>query len=236
MKASPRFVVLALAVIGISVGALATLRLAAVVSGTPVSLWLESYPRLLGGELQEATGWQSRAKSLAPLLGDPALMRAQLESCLVAEEPGSTQPANAIDCVKGIDNALQLAPFSGELWLERARRLLLAGEFGEPVFETLRIAYRVAPREGWIASGRVVLGLRMFPLLPSDLRGRVKDDLGIVLTNTQLSAPLVDAYAKDLTLRQAAEGAFAALPSAQMAEFSEMVHDRLEMAEPKPSS
>ena len=235
MEASPRFVVLALAVVGISVGTLATLRLAAVVSGTPVNLWLESYPRLLGGKVQEATGWRSRAESLAPLLGDPALMRAQLETCLAYGESGSARAANSADCVKGIDNALQLAPFSGELWLEKARQLLLGGEFGEPVFETLRVAYRVAPREGWIASGRVVLGLRMFPLLPSDLQGRVKDDLGIVLANEQLSAPLVDAYAKDLTLRRAAAGAFVDLPAAQMAEFSEMVHDRLELAEPKPN-
>lgn len=228
MKISPRSLVLVLAVLGLSVGALATLRLAAVVLATPTTLWLQSYPRLLDGGRQDDAGWRSRAKSLTPLLNDPALMRARLEICVPESETDAARAAESGSCLLEIDNALRLTPTAADLWLVKAHLLLAGGEFGEPVFDALRVSYRVAPREGWIAAGRVVIGLRIFPLLPADLQDRVKHDLAIVLTYPTLSAPLVEAYTSDLTLRRAAAPALVDLPDQQFAAFAEIVRDRIE--------
>jgi len=91
------------------------------------------------------------------------------------------------------------------------------------MMNALRNSYRTAPVEGWVASERVVLGLRLFPALPPDLQDGVRSDLALVLRETGLSQPLVDAYAGDALLRSAASAPLHALPADAMQGFVRMV-------------
>jgi hypothetical protein len=207
---------------------MAALRLGAVVSATPASLWLDPYPRLVDPASPVDDATRSRAEFLAGVLGDASLMRGAIDLCIrgatASVGAGETESAR---CLSIIDQALRSMPSSGELWLARARLLLVDGHDGEPVFEALRNSYRVSAREGWIAGGRVVLGLRIFPLLPPDLRERVKDDFRLVMTHPSLSAALVGAYAADPGLRQTAAPVLLGLPDDDVREFAELVHDRI---------
>lgn len=229
MSFSPRLLVLGLAAAGIVVGGVAVLRLGAVVSATPASLWLEPYPRLVdtGTPVDEAT--RSRAEFLAGVLGDASLMRGAIDSCVRAAVRADAGDNAMGRCLGTIDRALDAMPSSGELWLEKARLLLVSGESGGPVFDALRNSYRVSPKEGWIAGGRVVLGLRIYPSLPVDLQERVKDDFRLVMIHPRLSAALVNTYAVDAAFRQSAAAALEGASESDVRAFAELVHDRLEL-------
>ena len=126
-------------------------------------------------------------------------------------------------CLAQINEALQASPSNGELWFFKASTLAAEGDFGEAMMNALRNSYRTAPVEGWIASERVILGLRLFPILPPDLQGGVRSDLELVLGEPRLSQPLVDAYAGDSTLRAPAAVPLHALPADAMQRFVRMV-------------
>ena len=122
-----------------------------------------------------------------------------------------------------VDEALRASPASSELWLFKASQYAAAGNFGEEMMKSLRNSYRTAPREGWIASQRVLLGLRLFPALAPDLQASVSADLRLVLDYPQLSQPLVNAYATDSSLRAAAFAPLHALPTDALQHFVSLV-------------
>jgi hypothetical protein len=228
---SPRSFALTLATVGLLLGAMAALRLGAIVSATPASLWLDPYPRLVDPASPVDNATRSRAEFLAGVLGDASLMRSAIDLCIRgAHAAAGPDESESVRCLSVIDQALRSMPSSGELWLAKARLLLVDGQDGEPVFDALRNSYRVSAREGWIAGGRVVLGLRIFPLLPPDLQERVKNDFRLVMTHPSLSAALVGAYAVDPGLRQTAAPALLELPAEEVRAFAELVHDRIEPA------
>lgn len=226
MSIAPRSLVLVLATVGILLGGLATFRLGAVVSATPASLWLDPYPRMSDPNADMDAGARERATFLAGLLGDASLLRGAIDMCLRTNGGPEGQGPQA--CVETIDRALRAVPSSGELWLQKARLLLLTDGVSEPVFTALRESWRVAPREGWIAGARVVVGVRIYPSLPADLQQAVTNDILLVMQNPPLNAALVASYAADPAFRQIAAPVLAQLPPEVVHDFAELVADRIE--------
>jgi hypothetical protein len=137
----------------------------------------------------------------------------------VGSPQNGSQATDTAACFGKIDAALRAAPASGELWLFKASKLASEGQFGEPMMNALRNAYRTTPAEGWIASERVILGLKLFPALAPDLQARVRSDLDLVLRDTRLAQPLVDAYLANQALRAAATTPLNELPTDAMQRF-----------------
>src|SRR5947209_5684107 len=167
-----RRIVLCVLFAGAVMGLIATLRLAAVVAATPARLWLVEYPRLVDLSAPPPQSVSERADALAQYLRDAALFSARAKACAHINDLPRVPP-----CLAVIDDALRASPSSGELWLFRARVVLQSSGLDEPFLFALRRSYQSAPREGWIAAERVVLGLRLYPLLPPDLQRRAESDL-----------------------------------------------------------
>lgn len=213
---------LLMVVVGIGVSTVATMRLAAVVAASPVAVWSIVYPRLVDATVPVDPETQSRALWLSGLISDPALFRSELPLCLGdadVQTEGQTANGNGGNCLALIDDALRAAPSNGELWLFKASMMISRGDFGESTFNALRNSFRVAPVEGWIASGRVVLGLRLYSALPADLQDRVDQDLRLVLRFPTLVRPLAEAYASDSLLRASAAPVLRGLPGDLMQAF-----------------
>lgn len=227
MGISSRNLVLGLATVGLILGALATVRLGAVVSATPASLWLDPYPRLVDPNASIDEGTRDRAVVLARVLGDPGLLRGAIDNCI--RGGGSTgADGTSEECLATIDSALRTVPSSGELWLQKARLLLVSEGLGEPVYDSLRNSYRVAPKEAWIAASRVVVGLRIYAALPDDLKEHVRNDMALVMQRRNLSAAVVAVYANDPSFREAARPALEVLSPELVSAFAELVGDRFE--------
>lgn len=222
---SARRLVLLLTAIGLSISVLTTARLAAVVAATPTDRWFAQDARLVDPSLVVAPSMQGRADALAHVIPDANLFRGRLPVCLAAI--GDAAPdAPLRQCLEAIDQALKAAPASAELWLLKATMLLKAGNYGEETQAALRNSYETGPREGWIASGRVVLGLRIWAFLPSDLQDSVRGDFKLVLENN-LAEAVADAYATDLALRRAALPALQGLPNEMVDKFVSAVRSSL---------
>ena len=217
-----RRIVLALAFAGLVVTAIATVRLGAVVAATPARLWLIEYPRLvdLAEPADEST--RSLAEWLVRFLDDPDLLRARIGVC--AEIAGARGPNTGLEsCLAVLDDALRANPSSGELWLFRASLLFYANELGPPIATALRYSYRTSPREGWLAAERILLGLRLYPLLPTDLQADVRSDLEMVMSNATFALPLLETYPRDPALRRAAAEALRDLRPDLLNKFVDMV-------------
>jgi hypothetical protein len=213
-SAKGAFTIRALAIFGFIVGVTAVARLGVVVAATPPAVWLDGYPRFVDLSLPIDPSRASLADAAANLVQDPALIRARLGLC--QQRSDAEDPAG--QCIRVVDDALRAAPSSGELWLFKADRLMRAGQLAGSL-AALRQSYRMAPREGWIASARVVLGLQLYPLLPRDLQVATTDDLALVLELEEFLPPLRDAYGRDAALRAASVKAIDDLPPASRAEF-----------------
>lgn len=217
--------------LGLFVSLAATVRLAAVVAATPERLWLVEYPRFVDFAQPASAAVRLRADAVAEYITDPSLFHARQTVCANAfQAPASDNGASGdvIDaCLRVIDEALMGNPASGELWLLRANVLLRAEGIGEPVFDALRHSYQSTPREGWIAAERIVLGLRLYPLFPSDLQTGVASDLEIVLADRQLAQPLIDAYPDEFALRKASGEALRLLPPDLLNRFVDLVQEKL---------
>ena len=223
-----RRIVLSLVVIGLAISLAATARLGVVVASTPSSLWLVEYPRLVDFSVPVSPSVEVRAEAVSRYVSDVELFHGRIDDCasvaLHASADRDKGPGEQIRrCLAAIDDALQANPASGELWLFKASVLMLSSEFGQPMQDALSHSYLTTPREGWIASERVVLGLRLYPLLPPSLQHNVLSDLGIVLSNATLASPLVETYPRDLALRRAAAGALRMLPTDQLNTFVSLV-------------
>lgn len=212
---SLRTLVYLLGGLGLAVGAIATVRLGMVVAATPTNFWFEAAPRLI--ELSEPAnaGLESLAANVSKIVDDPALIRGRLADCRppvgVEAANGDSRTLRNERCLAVVDTALRTSPALGELWLFKADRLLRAAQTG-PAIEALRNSYATASREGWIAGGRVVLGLKLYPLLPADIQENVVADLHLVLRYPELAEPIVEAYRKNGPLRRAALSALQKLP------------------------
>lgn len=124
-----------------------------------------------------------------------------------------------------IDTALGADPSNGELWLYKVTsRLVRQRKLGSVSFDALRNSYFAAPIEGWIAAERVILGLRLYPVLPEDLQALVDRDLRLVLKSGQLAQRLIEAYASDSSLRAAATVPLRALPADLMSRFVKRIY------------
>jgi hypothetical protein len=151
---------------------------------------------------------------VASVIDDPALVIARYPGC---------DSAGAPDCLALIEDGLRTAPYSGELWLAKAAALLKARRVDNSLFEALRMSYRTSRKEGWVASGRVLLGLRLYPVLPPDLAKDVDGDLALVIQYDQFSGVLTTAYTAENSLRKAAQPALDRLSPAQLGKFVELV-------------
>jgi hypothetical protein len=213
----------ALAIAWIGVGLVVILgsavRLALVVTATPRSIWLDEYPRLADPARVVAAATTQRADFLAGLINDPALVSARVGECTVISGPSGPDTGALAGCLAVIAAGQAGSPTSGELWTFRAAALAGSGNFGPDFRDALGNSYRVASREGWIAAGRVVLGMRLYPLLPAELQNDVVHDLHRILRYPELSQTLVDQYVVDPALREAGAQALRSLPADEIVEF-----------------
>jgi hypothetical protein len=219
--------VLTAVAVGAILAAVATVRLAAVTWATPADVWAEEYPPLLDASVSVDPGTLRFAKAVSHRVSDAALVRALGAVCFPGAQGGDAliagEQGDPAACLAVIDEGLLAAPSNGELWFFKASTLAAEGEFGDPMMSALRNSFRTAPEEGWIAAGRVVLGLRLFPVLAPDLQEDVQADLRLVTSNSRLAKRLVDAYAGDGSLRAAAALPLRALPAEEMQRFVRMV-------------
>jgi hypothetical protein len=225
--AGGRKVVLALTALGLAVGLVATVRLAAVVAATPPERWLAQDARLIDPSLTVTAPTQALAEQLSRFIGDPNLVRGRLARCSGSQGEPVLTAADRGACLAAIDDALRAAPSSSELWLFRATVLARSSDFGDELLAALRNSYVTGAREGWIASGRVVLALRLWFFLPPDLQDRAREDLALVLANN-LGAPLARSYVADPAMRRAAMPALQSLPSDLMDRFVWATRDAIE--------
>jgi hypothetical protein len=207
----PRNAILIVVAIGLVVGAFATARLGVVVAATPRSLLFDETLRFADPAVPIEPGLAVRAEGIASRIADPGLFRARIGFCR-PEADGSGSGVDYRRCLAGIDDALRAAPALGELWLFKATVRIHSGRFDDETLAALRNAYRTAPREGWIAAARTILGLRLYPVLPADLQARVGDDLVMVLGHPHLSKRVAEAYAADFTLRESGGAVIRDLP------------------------
>ncbi|HVZ14738.1 MAG TPA: hypothetical protein VG894_09790 [Bauldia sp.] len=216
--------VVALGLVGLmtAVTAFASLRLAAVVSATPPATWLAAVPLPVDPAHRGDPQAAGRAAAVANVIADPLLFGPQSAAC------DSQEAASLAACERALDAALSAAPASGQLWLFKARLLAFNGRYDEPTLTALRNSYRFAPREGWIAADRVVLGLTLYPLLPADLRSQVVGDLHLVLSLPEsFTDPLTAAYAANQHLRVAADDALHLLSADDLNRFVARVRRQL---------
>jgi hypothetical protein len=216
---SARAITVLMSVIGLVVGVTATLRMAVVLAATPPSVWLAEFPPLVGGAIGTNPGVPLRAERIAQSINDPALVRSRLAACEAAGKGGEGGSTPATSCLAVLDAGLRAAPASGELWLTKADLLLRTEGFGPSVIAALRQSYSAARREGWIASSRVVFGLKLFPLLPDDLKTAAAGDLVLVLNYPVHARALMRAYVDDTALRQAAAPALEQLSPSLVDKF-----------------
>lgn len=201
---------------------MATFRLAAVVAATPSSQLFDEPLRLIEPDAATGPGALHRAEAIAERIRDPALFRARLEFCRAPNDGTALDPER---CIAAIDDALKAAPVSGELWLFKAQMLAAFGMIGESLFESLRNSHRTAPREGWVALARSMLELRLYPLLPPDLKEATQADLLLVMGHGYLSRLLAEAYAVDFPMRGAGAEALRDLPADVLYDFVGMVRN-----------
>ncbi len=205
------------------VAAFASVRLAAVVLATPTATWLDQVPLLVDPEHDDDAQMARRAAAVSNVIADPLLFTPQAAVC------NSRDADDVAACGRILDAALAAAPASGELWLFKARVLAFNARYDETTLAALRNSYRFAPREGWIAADRVVLGLTLYPLLPADLRSDVAADLHLVLSlPTRFAAPLATAYAGNEHLRVAATDALHVLSADDLNRFVARVRHALD--------
>jgi hypothetical protein len=199
-------------------------RLGAIVASTPPSTWLAEFNALVRPRLAVDPAIRERAVLVGRYIDDPALMLARYPGCdsqPAAADAGVAATESA--CLAIIEETLGQAPYSGELWYAKGLWLARAGQVDETLFESLRMSYRTAPLEGWIASGRVLLGLRLYAELPDDLKQRVGDDLVLVLQYDQFSDALTSSYAADEAFRKLAQPALEKLTPQQLRAFIDLV-------------
>jgi hypothetical protein len=225
--AGGRKIVLALTALGLAVCILATARLAAVVAATPPERWLAQDTRLIDLSVRVSPSTEVLAEQLSRLIGDPSLLRGRLARCSGEQGQPVVPPAEREACLAAIDDALRAAPSSSELWLFRATTLARSSDFGDALLAALRNSYTTGPREGWVASGRVVLALRLWFFLPPDLQDSARGDLALVLANN-LAEPLARSYVADPAMRRAALPALQSLPSDLMDRFVWATRDAIQ--------
>jgi hypothetical protein len=213
---------LAVIVAAVLVAAFASLRLAAVVSALPPAAWLDQVPLAVDPGHDDDPQVAGRAAAIANVIADPLLFGPQAAVC------DSHEPDDVATCERLLTAALAAAPASGELWLYKARVLAFNAQDDETMLAALRNSYRFAPREGWIAADRVVLGLTLYPLLPADLRSDVVGDLHLVLSlPSRFTTPVATAYATNQHVRTAADAALHLLAADDLNRFVARVRSHL---------
>jgi hypothetical protein len=232
-------VVLFLAALGAILGCVFALRLGLIVLASPASVWLSDFAPLTAS-VGEADPFSRRlAETLSDNFADNALVRSRLAICegelaAASEAPDLERRASALShCLRVVDDGLRAVPVSSELWLARVRYLSNSGIFDETLQTALRRSYETGPREGWIGANRLVVALRLKPLLPPEFDADIQRDIGIVLESRSLAAPFVDAYVTDAALREVAGPMIEALPNVAAQErFVGWVRSRVNAATP----
>jgi hypothetical protein len=205
---SARQIVVAGAIAVLVIVIFASARLGAVVLATPLQQWADENPPLFDPAVKVASGTAQFARRLSQEISDAGVFRG-LQSVCFPEEPA--KESDYASCLEQVDAALAAAPSSGELWYLKASVLALDGQFGAPLVDALRNSYVTARAEGAVAAQRVILGLRLFEILPDDLRAAATADLQIISAVQNLLRPFAEAYVADDMLRTSATAAIRTL-------------------------
>jgi hypothetical protein len=219
-------VILVMVLVCLAVSVVALARLGVSVAATPRSQLMVEPVRYIEPLVRANATEVSRADAAAALLDDAGLIRARIEHCR-ADDGGTVDQAR---CLAAVDDALRASPSSGELWLLRATLLAQFGAFERPFRVALRNSYAAAPLEGWIVVPRLGLELRLYPLLPPNLKEQAERDLASVLADPYQAHAFASVYAHDPAMRNASKPAFDDMPPALVAKFAAFVRDAAEQA------
>jgi len=195
---------------GLVIMLLAGARLALVVGGVPSTRWLDELPVLALRDTPVSDRTVARARFAAEIIEDPSLVTALLGPCMEGRDAArAAASASAFyrstrDCLDVVDAGLAANPLSGELWVERCILLFQMGVTGKEFARSLRNAYRTAARAGWLAGPRAIIGVRAYSSLPDDLRGKVRDDVDLILEDRRLAGPFVAYFVESEAFREAA--------------------------------
>lgn len=185
----------------------AGLRLIGVEATVPPRIWLDELRPLDTNSGDRALTGAAFRHVLESVVADPSFVHDGYAACVQDLKLAETSGEDAIhlaalqDCLAVVDRALRAAPARSELWLERARLLLLLDGSQEEVFRALRVSYRTGPREGWIAVQRIPIALRLWESLPDDLRSSVREDIRLAMSKSALIASIASLYMKDFSIR-----------------------------------
>lgn len=225
-----RRAVLVMTLACLTLGTVAIARLGISVATMPRPLLLVEPVRYIEPSVRAGPATVARADAAAAVLDDASFIRARVEHC----RAGEGEAVDAAKCLAVVDDALRAAPASGELWLLRASLLAQFGEFGEPLRAALRNSYAVAPLEGWVVVQRLALELRLYPILPADLKEQARMDLAGVLADSVQAHAFAAEYARDPAMRNAGKAAFDGMPAHLVARFVAFVRDAAETAAAEP--
>jgi hypothetical protein len=229
-NARARRAILVMTLICMAAGTVAVVRLGVSVAASPRSLLLVEPVRYIEPAVRADPATVARGDAAASMVDDAGLIRSRIEHCR-ADEAKAVDP---LKCLAVVDDALRASPASGELWLLRATLLAQFGEFGDPLRVALRNSFKAAPLEGWIVVPRLVLELRLYPVLPAELREQARTDLGGVLADPVQAHALAATYARDPAMRDAGKPAFDEIPPELVTRFAAFVRDAAETAAAEP--
>ncbi len=186
----------------------AALRLIYVEATVPSRIWLDELRPLDTKRSDVGTLVNTEfARKFEGIVADPSFVHGGYAKCVSdirrAELSGADPAYTAAiqNCLEVVDRALRAAPARPDLWLERARLLLMLDGSQDDVFRALRNSYRTGQREGWVAVKRIPIAIRLWANLPEDLRASLREDVRLAMTKTALIDSVATVYINDFSVR-----------------------------------
>jgi hypothetical protein len=182
---------------------LALAGMAAVSEGRP--FFLRTYPV----EARVATLLREAASpSPVSSLASSFARTAHLESCLVTLREIATSGSPSAEALDNLSRACQaiaeaivaLSPLSSNAWFIAASFAARSGDFAR-ASRYLDLSYRTGPNEQWIAERRVLFAYPLRDELDPSLKGKIDQDLALLLRTNQGVETLATRYVNDPAMR-----------------------------------
>lgn len=108
-------------------------------------------------------------------------------------QPADTRVAYAQNCLQAADDVLKRRPSDGLAHLVKANAYQYLGD-NQAMARSLVLSQHMSPGEGWIADGRLRLGLPIYPDLPADAAAAVAADVALLASSRRSAAWLARLY------------------------------------------
>lgn len=186
----------------------AALRLVYVEATVPPGIWLDELRPLDTRRSDVGTLVSTEfTRKFEGIVADPSFVHGGYAKCVSDIRRAELSDADRAyttaiqNCLEVLDRALRAAPARPDLWLERARLLLMLDGSQDDVFGALRNSYRTGQREGWVAVKRIPIATRLWANLPEDLRASLREDVRLAMTKTTLIDAVATIYINDFSVR-----------------------------------